>query len=83
MTIPNRKGKHAARIGERLPPWVKARMATRALAFKDDSRALEARAAGCRFCAALDAAFDSLPTALSVNLDELERQHGECTCLAC
>lgn len=73
--------------GRSRPEWLRAKNATRAPSFKDD-----APLDGCAFCAALNRALDdgsgtpqrtpaSERLALSVDLDALEREHGECACL--
>lgn len=71
----------------RRPPWWMRRPKPKA--FRDDELDTST---GCAFCAALDRALDdgsgtlghasSERLALSVDLDELERRHGACSCFA-
>lgn len=76
-----------SRLGKSRPGWLRKLNETRPKSFRDD-----APLTGCAFCEALNRALDdgsgtpgrevdSERLALRVDLDALEREHGECSCL--
>lgn len=74
------------------PEWQRARDATRPKRYRDDVDSTVASSPSCAFCAALarhlddgsgvpGRGVDSLRLSVCVDLEELARIHGECTCL--